>query len=103
MTKYHLKWQLNPLMTPDDPEKRAKLWISMLEMVKTSLKSGEFTDWGAYVDINSGYCVGEGTEVEAFASMLKWTPHVIFDAKPVLSVDQAIGEIKKAIAESKPK
>jgi Domain of unknown function (DUF3303) len=103
MTKYLLKWKLNPLTTPEDPEKRVKLWVSMLEMVKASLKSGEFIDWGAYVDINGGYCIGEGTEVEAFASMLKWTPYVIFDAKPVLSVDQAIGEINKAIAGSKPK
>ncbi len=81
----------------------AKLWISMLEMVKASLKFGEFTDWGVYVDINSGNCIGEGAEADAFASILKWTPYVIFDAKPALSVDQAIGEINKTVAESKSK
>jgi hypothetical protein len=103
MTKYHIKWQLNPLTKPEDPEKRVKLWISMLEMIKAELKSGRFTDFGAYPDITCGYCVGEGTETDVFASLLKWTPYVIFDAKPILNVDQVIGEINKAMAGQKAK
>ncbi|MDD1751718.1 MAG: hypothetical protein LUQ38_01340, partial [Methanotrichaceae archaeon] len=82
MTKYHIKWQLNPLTTPEDPEKRAKLWISMLEMVKADLKSGRFTDWGSNFDVSGGYAVAEGTEVDINASILKWIPYVIFDIKP---------------------
>jgi hypothetical protein len=57
MTKYHIKWKLNPLTEPEDPEKRVKLWLSMLEMVKADLKSGRFSEWGAHSDINSGYCI----------------------------------------------
>ncbi|MDD1758102.1 MAG: hypothetical protein LUQ22_05155 [Methanotrichaceae archaeon] len=101
MTKYHIKWQLNPLTTPEDPEKRAKLWISMLEMVKADLKSGRFIDWGSNFDVSGGYAVAEGTEVDINASILKWIPYVIFDIKPVLSVDQMIGATNKAVAESK--
>jgi hypothetical protein len=103
MTKYHIKWQLNPLTTPEDPEKRAKLWISMLEMVKADLRSGRFMDWGAHFDINSGYCIGEGNEADIFTSLLKWTPYVVFDVKPIVNVDRVIGAINKAVAESKTK
>jgi hypothetical protein len=95
MTKYHIKWQLNPLTTPEEPEKRVKLWISMLEMVKADLKSGRFMDWGAHSDINSGYCIGEGSETDVFTSLLKWTPYVIFDVKPVLNVDQVAMKTSK--------
>jgi hypothetical protein len=103
MAKYHVKWELNPLTSPEDPEKRAKLWISMLEMVKSDLQAGRFRDWGAHVDINSGYCIAEGTEVEVFASLLKWIPYVIFDVKPALSVDQVTETINRAVAQSKTK
>ena len=94
---------MNPLTTPEDPEKRAKLWISMLEMVKADLKSGRFTDWGSNFDISGGYAVAQGTEVDINASILKWIPYVIFDIKPVLSADQIIVATNKAMAESKPK
>jgi hypothetical protein len=48
----------------------------MLEMVKAYLKSGRFTDWGAYSDINSGHCIGEGIETNVFTTLLKWTTYV---------------------------
>ena len=102
-TRFHIKWQLNPLTTPEDPDKRVKLWMSMLEMVKTELKSGRFTDWGAHSDINTGYCIGEGNEADVFASLLNWIPYVIFEVKPVLSADQVIGAITKVVAETKAK
>ncbi len=101
MTRYLVKWQLNPLTTPEDPEKRAKLWISMLELVKADLNSGRFKDWGCNFDLSGGYAVAEGTEIDINAIILKWIPYVIFDITPVLSVDQMIGATNKAVAESK--
>ena len=74
----------------------------MLENVKADLKSGRFTDWGAYSEINGGYCVAEGTETDVFTSLLKWIPYVIFEVKPVLSVDQVIAA-NKPVAKSKAK
>ena len=45
----------------------------------------------------------ETNESELFDQILKWYPYISFDAKPVLSVDQVIGAIDKAMIESKPK
>ena len=91
MTKFYMKWHLRHMFIPTNPEERVKLWISMLEMVKADLKSDRFTDWGSNFDVSGGYAVAEGTEVDINASILKWIPYVIFDIKPVLSVDQMIG------------
>ena len=101
MTKYHIKWLMNLSMIPEDPEKRAKLWLSMLEMIKSNLKSGNMIDWGEYCDLSGGYTLAEGTEADILGELMKWTPYVIFDVKPVLSVDQVIATINRAVAESK--
>ncbi|MCJ7443874.1 MAG: hypothetical protein MUO26_04985 [Methanotrichaceae archaeon] len=103
MAKFHIKWLKNESLMPQDPAMMAKLQLSMLEGVKASLKSGKLTDWGSYCDASGGYCVMEGNEAEIFDEILKWYPYVSFDAKPVLSVDQVIGGINKAMTESKPK
>jgi len=79
MTKYLIKWQKNESLMPEDPAMMAKLQLSLLEVARANLKSGKMIDWGSYCDASGGYC------------------------KPVLSVDQVIGAIDKAMIESKPK
>jgi len=41
MTEFLIEWIINRSMIPEDPETRVKLWLSMLEIVKTNLKSGQ--------------------------------------------------------------
>jgi len=103
MTKFHIKWIKNESLMPQDLAVMAKLQLSMLEGVKALMKSGDITDWGSYCDASGGYCIVEGNEAEIFDAIMKWYPYVSFDAKPVLSVDQVIESINKAIVESKPK
>lgn len=103
MSKFLIKWQLNPLMTPADPEERAKLWLSMLEMVKAELNSGESIDWGEYCDASGGYSISEGNDADLFTGVLRWMPYIIFDVKPVLTVDQVMESVKKAAVGKKTK
>lgn len=103
MAKFHIEWQLNESLMPEDPAMRAKLQLSMLERVKADLKSDKLIEWGSYCDASGGYCIIEGNEADTFDEILKWYPYVSFDARPVLSVDQVIAAINKAMAESKPK
>ena len=58
-------------------------------------------DWGEYCDLSGGYTLAEGTEADILSELMKWTPYVIFDVKLVLSVDQVIATINRAVAESK--
>jgi hypothetical protein len=103
MTKYLVKWQKNESLMPEDPAMMMKLQLSLLEGVKANLKSGKMIDWGSYCDASGGYFIAEGNESDLFNGILKWYPYISFDAKPVLSVDQVIGAISKAMSESKPK
>lgn len=101
MTRYYMKWHINPLTVPVSPEERGKLWITMLEMVKADLKSGVLTDWGVGPDSSEGYALAETDEVSLNAEIIKWLPHIVYDIRPVLSVDQVLGNIKKAAAGAK--
>ena len=98
MTRFYMRWQMNPLTVPVNPEERGKLWITMLEMVKAELKSGMLTDWGIWFDLSGGYAFADTDEVSLHAAILKWMPYIVYDIKPVLSVDQVLANIKKAAA-----
>jgi hypothetical protein len=102
MTKFHIEWQKNPSLTPTDPAKMIQLNLSLLEMVKAELKAGRLTDWGHYCNGSSGYCIVEGTETDMVPTLLKYSPYILFDVKPVISVDQSI-EANKLAAQSKTK
>ncbi|MDD1714082.1 MAG: hypothetical protein LUQ61_02350, partial [Methanoregulaceae archaeon] len=101
MTKFYMKWQLNPLFTPSNPEERVKLWLSLLEMTKADLKSGSITDWGVCSDSSEGYAFAETDEKTMHASILKYIPYISFDIKPVIAVDHVIANIKQAAAAAK--
>jgi len=98
MAKSWVRWQLNPQFIPVDPEKRGKLWLQMLDMVKADMKAGAFTEWGVCYDASAGYAFSELSEQDLYTSLMKWAPYVEFDVKPVLNVDQVIESVKKLAA-----
>jgi hypothetical protein len=99
MPKFYVKWQMNPMAIPADPEQRVKGWLSMLDAIKRDMQAGTIKDWGICCDGSSGYTIAEAaSETDLYTSLLKWMPHVNFDAKPVLTIDQTIASIKKATA-----
>jgi hypothetical protein len=80
----------------EDPEERAKAWLQMLEMVKADKASGAIKEWGNCCDGSGGYAIMEAdNEEELFGITLKWLPYVNFDARPVITVEQTIEQIKK--------
>ena len=96
LTKYFVKWQLNPNIFIEDPKKRAEQWLMMLQLVKDNMKAGKTLDWGNCSDGSGGYAIMEApSEPELFAEILKWTPYVSFDARPVISVDETMKTIQK--------
>jgi hypothetical protein len=103
MSKFYIKWWKNQQTIPTNPEEQAKLWMTLLEWVKAEKKAGLFTDWGSCCDSGSGYCIVEGDEASLQSQLLKYQPFIIFSVKPVLSVDQTIESIKRAVAAAKGK
>ena len=101
MTKYYIRWHLNPMTVPVNPEERVKLWTTMLEMVRADLKSGAFKDWGICNDISAGFCFSELDEQMLHTAITRYVPYVMFDIKPFLNVEQSIDSIKRAVAATK--
>ena len=101
MTKFYMKWTMNPMTVPADPGERIKYWLSLLEGVQAQLKSGELIDWGITCDSNEGYCFAETDEKTLHATVVSWLPYIQFDIKPVISVDEVITNVKKAAAAAK--
>lgn len=101
MTKFYSQWHLNPSLIPTNPEERAKLWLRLLEQVKADMKSGDMLDWGIAADLSSGYTFRETDEKGLIMDVSRWVPFLIVDAKPVLSVDEAIEAVKKVAAGAK--
>jgi hypothetical protein len=95
MTKFYMKWQISHMFAPMDPEERMKFWYFMLESVRADLKSGALTDWGMCLDNSGGYAFAETDEKTLQATIMKWTPYINFDIKPVLTVDQTIDSMKQ--------
>ena len=68
----------------------------MMEMVKKDLEAGILTSWGIYSDANGGYTFSKLGQQDLYTVLLKWSPYVMFDAKPVLGVEKVIESMKKA-------
>jgi hypothetical protein len=104
MAKYYLRWQMNPQITITNPEERAKLLFSLLEMTKQDLQAGKLKDWGCFPGETCGYAIREAaSEVDIATDTMKFVPYVIFEVKPVLTVDQIIEAFKKGLAEAQAK
>jgi hypothetical protein len=101
MSKFYIRWWKNQHTIPTNPQEQAKLWMMLLEWVKAEQKAGLFKDWGSCVDSGSGYCIAESDEMSLQSQLLKYQPFIIFSIKPVLSADQTMESIKKAIAAAK--
>jgi hypothetical protein len=70
----------------------------MLEMVRAEMKSGALADWRVYGDSIAGYALAETDEKSLHSMVFKWIPYVVFDSKPVLTVDESLANIKQAAA-----
>lgn len=96
-----MRWHLNPMLIPTNPEERTKLWMTLLERVKGNLRSGELTDWGICNDSSAGYAFADTDEASLHSSIMKYVPYISFDIKPVLTIDQTIESLKKAAGKNK--
>jgi hypothetical protein len=103
MSKLYIRWHMNPLTVPMNPEERVKLWITMLENAKRDVEAGVFSDWAMCTDVSAGYCTSDLDPVKLHTASMKYMPHIVFDTKPVMTVDETIESLKKAVAAAKPK
>jgi hypothetical protein len=92
---------MNPKEKFKNEEELEKYVLRMLEGVKADLQAGLAKDWGFCVDGSGGYCIFEvASEADLFASVRKYMPHLNFDVRQVLTIEQAIAARKAAAAQA---
>ena len=82
---------MHPKETFKTAEERGKFVARILIETKADLEAGIMKDWGSFIDGSGGYCIYEApSEADIFSSLHRWAPHVDFDARQVLTVEQLL-------------
>ena len=97
MTKFFVKWWADTSRVPAAPQEAGQGVIKTLEMVKADLSSGKMTEWGTFSNGKDGYVIIDGTEQDVLSTMLKYAPSVWYEVYPVLSADDIITAMMKAL------
>ena len=104
MSRYYIQWETKESVIGTDPAKGAKLALSLLEMVKQEMQAGTTKEWGCIPGEPRGYSIVEApNESDLAIGMMKWSPYLNFEVKPVLTLDQTIESFKKVAAGAKVK
>ena len=97
MTKNLIIWKVNPNLWPTAPEEGLKLQLGMMQMVKEDISKGVHKDWGMSINGSMGYAISELAEKELYATMMRFMPYIAFEIYPVLSADDVINILQKAM------
>lgn len=98
MSRYLHLWEIDNSKLPEKLEERGLIIAKWLEMVKKDLKNGLLTDWGQFPGGDSGYAIGEGTELDEFENTRKYTPYIKFQIIPILSIKEVANAMMRWIS-----
>lgn len=87
--------------SPADSSESGRAYETIVELVQADIKSGTMSDGGRGSDASREYAFAETDENTLHTTIPRWMPQVIFDIKPVLSVDQSIESLKRVAAGAK--
>lgn len=91
MLKFYVRWRMNPKEIFKTAEERGKFVLLLLERTKADIQAGVIKDWGSCIDGSGGYSIYDvPSEADVFDSLRRWMPHVIFDVRQVLTVEQLL-------------
>jgi hypothetical protein len=94
MTKFFIKWWVDPLKTPNTPEEFAKLRPKLHEAVKAELSAGTISEWGQFGNGKEGYAISDASAEDIYAAMSKFSPVVAYTVSPLLNIDQSMEAVK---------
>ena len=94
MAKFILHWEVDSTKTPESPKERQQQWLEFQDIVAQQMKEGIISDWGNNVGEMYGYAIMEGSEVLVQTLTEMWVPHVKFNVRLVLTIEQAVEATK---------
>lgn len=89
-----ISWEMDSSFAPVDPLERLKHTMTMCEMVKKGMESGQMKMWGINPGGNHGFAVTDDDEKEILARNVQYIPHVKFRVESMLSIDEVIATLK---------
>ena len=89
-----ITWEMDRSKTPIDREERIKHTMTLCEMVKKSMDSGEMMMWGINPGGNHGFGLMDADEKDIFAHVAQYIPHVKFKVESMLSIDEVMDALK---------
>jgi len=88
MARYIMFWEYNLGLCPVDPKEKVKQWLTLTEVTKKLLKSGEVKEFAHYAGESAGYCIVEGNEMEVQKLTDSFLPHIKWTTKTLLTLEQ---------------
>ncbi len=74
MGRYLVIWEINNARLSDDPQERAAAAKASMQAVQQGIESGMIKEWGAFLGLEKGFGVYEGSEVEVAAFLQQFAP-----------------------------
>ena len=90
MSRYIMFWEYNFDQCPLETKEKVSQWLTLSEVMKNLLKSGEVKEWAHYGGESAGYVIVEGNEQDVLKIASAYIPYVKFTTKSILSLDQCI-------------
>jgi hypothetical protein len=74
MGRYLVIWEINNPRLPEDAQERAAAFKAAMQAVQAGIDSGMIKEWGAFLGLEKGFGVYEGSEVEVAAFLQQFAP-----------------------------
>ena len=98
MAKYLVLFEVDTSRTPEDAKAKKAQLLGFDELVMKQLKEGVIKEFGIFAGERSGYVIFEGSAVDLYGLTTMWTPFVEFEAREVITIDEA-NKANKALPE----
>ena len=88
MARYIMFWEYNVDQCPKDMQEKVKQWLTLTDVTKKMLESGEIKEWAHYAGKAAGYVIVEGNEQDVLKLESSFLPYVTFRSQALLTIEQ---------------
>jgi hypothetical protein len=88
MGRYLVIWEVNNPRLSENPQERAAAAKASMQAVQQGIDSGMIKEWGAFLGLEKGFGVYEGSEVEVAAFLQQFSPWTSDKVIPYVTSDE---------------
>jgi len=88
MGRYLVIWEINNPRLADDPHERVAAAKASLQGVQAGIDAGMIKEWGAFLGLEKGFGIYEGSEAEVAAFLQQFAPWASDTVYPFVTLDE---------------